>query len=242
MIEETNRRSARWRRTEPPRLVHVTQRSVQRSVTLNVTQITILGAFRSALDLFAARATYAASRFKAAARRWRRTGRRSSRKGEATSAVLVARRFRVTSGRWCAVPEGSARSGRRDGVGPPAVAALDTAGSPRRAGVDGADRDGTVIAAIPPKWVPGQFPQGCCGVAAGLLRGCCGVSVPVRCPLRASSGRPGKACATRLSSGENRRRAVVGCATVAVVSSSSPAKRPWRVSSCRAQRARPRAR
>jgi hypothetical protein len=105
MTLEKIRRSVRYKRTQPPRLVHAVQRLYQPCVTGVVTQITETATFSSALDISPLHMTSAAIRAAAAARRLRGPGRRTSGKVGATSDALAVRLSRVT-------PSRSPRSGR----------------------------------------------------------------------------------------------------------------------------------
>ena len=98
------RRSGRCVRTQPPRLVHAVQRSVQLSVTNNVTQITVNGAFDWAFDISAPHMMQAAFPAAVAARRVRNPGERRSRTGRATSGWLGARHHSVTTARSARSP------------------------------------------------------------------------------------------------------------------------------------------
>lgn len=86
-------------RTQPPRLVHAVQRSVQLSVTSKVMQITVNGAVDWALDISAPHMMRTAFRAPAAARRLSDPGRRRSGACRATSGCLGARRHSVTPAR-----------------------------------------------------------------------------------------------------------------------------------------------
>jgi hypothetical protein len=86
-------------RTQPPRLVHAVQRSVQLSVTSNVMQITVIAAVDWAVDISAPYMMQAAFRATTAARRVPGPDGRRSRAGRATWGWLGARHHSVTPAR-----------------------------------------------------------------------------------------------------------------------------------------------
>jgi hypothetical protein len=132
-------------RTQPPRLVHAVQRSVQLSVTSDVTQITVNGAFDWAIDISAPHTMWPPfERRRPLVARGTPVSAGPGRVGQPPAGSVPGATVLLPRGRHGR--RGLARSRRPRPRTPRRI----LAGRPPRARSVGTDRDATVIAAIHP--------------------------------------------------------------------------------------------